>query len=316
MSRPEPARDRWGRYLLPDPTTGAIRSYTRTTTLAKALSDTSALERWGKRMVAKGLTLRPDLADVVAMTELDDRDTLDSMCAAAMEAAGAGGGAAAGAELHGLTERVDLGELRLTDVPDEHVDDVRAYVWTMARAGVEILPEHVERIIVQPGLEVAGTYDRMVRLPDGRLVIADLKTGKDLGYAWGDIAIQLAIYAHAPVVWSWAREDWDPMPAELDRTVGLVMHLPVGHATCTLWEVDLAAGWEAAQLAADVRAWRGRRSLAQVFTGRPAAAGLAERIQRAVSVTALEALWVAEREHWTPEHIEAAKRRKSALTSA
>jgi hypothetical protein len=40
------------------------------------------------------------------------------------------------------------------------------------------------------------------------------------------------------------------------------MHLPVGKATCTLYEVDIAAGWEAVQLAVAVREWRKRNDLA------------------------------------------------------
>ena len=49
----------------------------------------------------------------------------------------------------------------------------------------------------------------------------------------------------------------------VDQQHGIVMHLPVGKGECTLYEVDIAAGWEAVQLAVDVRAWRKRRDLAQ-----------------------------------------------------
>src|SRR5690606_4192456 len=49
------ARDRWGRYLLPDPQTGEIRPFTRTTTLAGTITDTYGIHRWEPRGVARGL---------------------------------------------------------------------------------------------------------------------------------------------------------------------------------------------------------------------------------------------------------------------
>ncbi len=311
MSGREPNRDRYGRYKLPDPTTGAERSFTRVTTLAKCLADTTALDRWKQRMVAKGLTERPDLADVVAMTNIDDRETLDAVCAAALEAAGAGDGARTGTRLHHLTEQVDLGLMRLTDVPAEHVDDVRAYVYALGDAGIEILPDHIERIIVNQALDVAGTYDRLVRLADGRYVIADLKTAKNLTHGQGDIAIQLAIYANADNLWNWGTYSWEPMPGDLDRTTGLVMHLPVGKGTCTLHEVDLTAGWEAASWAQVVRRWRGRRDL---FRGH-SPVDLATRIANSKTSTELEDLWRANPTAWTDAHVAQAKARRRVLAN-
>jgi len=43
----------------------------------------------------------------------------------------------------------------------------------------------------------------------------------------------------------------------------LVLHLPAGEGRCTPYLVDVAAGWEAAQLCAQARAWRARRDLAR-----------------------------------------------------
>jgi hypothetical protein len=57
----EPRRDRWGRYIIPDPETGEDREWTRATTIAGVLPDRFNLERWGERMVAYGLAQRDDL---------------------------------------------------------------------------------------------------------------------------------------------------------------------------------------------------------------------------------------------------------------
>ena len=42
----------------------------------------------------------------------------------------------------------------------------------------------------------------------------------------------------------------------LDRTTGIIIHLPAGRGTCTLYEIDLVAGYRAAQLANEIRSVR------------------------------------------------------------
>src|SRR5437870_10706498 len=63
--RGEPNRDRWGRYLLPDPETGEELAWTRVTTVSGILSDRYNLELWAQRMVALGLAKRSDLLALV-----------------------------------------------------------------------------------------------------------------------------------------------------------------------------------------------------------------------------------------------------------
>jgi len=65
-ARVEPSRDHYGRYLLPDPATGEERAWTRATTWARTLSDMTGLHKWECRMVARGITLRPDLYALAA----------------------------------------------------------------------------------------------------------------------------------------------------------------------------------------------------------------------------------------------------------
>jgi hypothetical protein len=313
MSRAEPDRDRYGRYLLPDPKTGKRRAYTRTTTVAKVLSDTTALDRWGKRMVASGMAARPELCDLARFE--DDREALDGIAEAALQAAGAGAAAEAGTNLHTLTELVDLGELRLADVPAEQVDDVRAYVFGMAKAEVEILPEYIEGLIVCSAMDVAGTFDRILRLKDGRLVIGDLKTGKNLSYSWGDIAVQLAVYANADGIYDADSGEYLPMP-EVDKEYALVMHLPVGQARMELYDVNIRAGWEAALLAKQVREHRGKKDWATSIYEYDAETALLEAVTRTDSVEALTELWSANAGRWTQAHTRAAATHKAALLAA
>lgn len=262
-------RDRLGRYVVPDPKTGKQTSWTRVTTLAKVLDDNHALEKWTLRTATAGLIARPDLF-ALAHTQLDDNRALDRTLQDALEAGSASAGANTGTALHALTEHADRGT-PITAPPDLQAD-LDAYTRTLAAAGITIDPDLIEQVLLLTGQPepVAGTADRFVTLPDGRRVIADLKTGRSLDYAWGSIAIQLACYAHAT-------HTWDPTTAthakapKVDLERALVIHLPAGQARCTLHLVDIAAGWEAAQTAFAVRAWRKQKNLATVLDLGPAA---------------------------------------------
>lgn len=283
-ARPEPSRDRYGRYLLPQPT-GKDKGYTRATTVAKTLSDTYGLTRWQVRMTAQGLTQRPDLFARVA-SAAGDAKSLDQICELAKEAAAASSGANIGTALHAFTEAVDAG--RPVTIPAPWDADVAAYTAALQAAEVAVDPAYIETVLALHSLEVAGTMDRLVTMPDGRSLIADLKTGKDLSYGWGEIAIQLALYAHADEVYDYATGQYEPMP-EVDRSEALVMHLPAGQARCDLYLVDIAAGWEAVEIAMRVRSWRKRRDLASLLPATPIAATAAEVVDEPADVsTALD----------------------------
>lgn len=262
-TRREPRRDRYGRYLLPHPTSGVEQPWTRVTTLSQTLSDKFGLNKWEQRMVCKGLSQRQDLLALAASAPADDKSTLDKVAADAKEAALAKSGANSGTALHRFVERVTRGDTHV-DIPDPWAADIAAYQETIRVAEITADPELLERIVVVSELDVAGTLDAIVHLPDGRPIVLDLKTGKDLSYAWGEIAIQLACYAHGDAMWNQQTGTYEPMPA-VDQTHALVAHLPVGQSRCTIHTVDIEAGWQAAQQAADVRDWRRRKNLSAVY---------------------------------------------------
>lgn len=322
-ARPEPKRDRYGRYLLPDPDSGKELPWTRATTFAKSISDSFGLTRWELRMAVKGVAMRADLYALAAAT--DDRTKLDRIAADAKEAAAASSGANLGSALHGFTERLDRGET--VDVPEPWRGDVAAYHKALNRAKVRIRSQYIERIIVVPELRVAGTLDRIVE-HSGGLHIADVKTGKDLSYGWLEIAIQLALYAHAGAMWNDTTHTYEPMPT-VDPNWGIVMHLPVGKARCDLYQVDIGAGWEAAQTCQQVRQWRNRRDLSTplvVADWDPLANlarqnstnQLAAQIDAAATIGELEAIWIrADAEGtWTSALTAAAAKRKKQLQTA
>lgn len=274
--RPEPKRDRWGRYLI------GGKPYTRVTTFAASIDDRFNLEQWKVRMCAAGLVARQDLF-AQAAANIDNKQKLNKLCDEAIEAAKGSAGANLGSALHSFTEQVDLG---LTPtVPAPWDADIAAYTATLEANGVTISPQYVERIVVHHGLGVAGTFDRLVTVDGWPLpVIADLKTGNlEHASAFGAIAVQLACYAMAQDLYDPASDLLEPMPP-VDPNRALVIHLPAGKATCTLHVVDIAAGWRAAQLCRQVRDWRKQKDLASPFTVGSLGPGVAERVA-----------WLAER---------------------
>lgn len=251
-------RDRYGRYLIPaedDPKKKV--AHTRATTVAKTLSDTYNLELWGKRMTAIGLTRRADLYARVAACDPDDRKTLNALLEEAQEAAAATVGRNLGTALHSFTERHDRGD-DVSAVPAPWDADLRAYALELRQRHVTVVPSMIERVVVLEELGIAGTFDRLLQVPRlGSLpVVGDLKTAKEL-YELGEIAMQLALYAHGDFIWNPKTKTREPMP-EVNKEQAIVMHLPPGQATCTLLVVDIVAGWEAVQQAMWARDWRNR----------------------------------------------------------
>ena len=304
-------RDRWGRYLLPQPPewglsehwdSGHIRAmptrvsggkdvpagekaWTRASTFAKSISDTYTLSQWAQRMAIKGITLREDLYALAAATPLEDKDTLNDIAERAKDAAGAKAAAALGTAVHAFTEQYDRGQE--PTVPAAWRPDVDAYAALTRALGLRFDASLIERTVAVSSIGklnsaagVAGTFDRIatvtqnVELADGltlgdyrvdvgdRLIV-DLKTGRDLSYGWYEIAIQLALYANADAIWDRHSNTYYPMP-EVNKKLGLVIHLPVGKGEATAYWVDIERGWRGAQLAEMVREWRNIRNLASI----------------------------------------------------
>jgi len=306
--------DRYNRYLIPHPVTGKKVAWTRATTYAKSIADTYALTQWQMRMAVKGLASRPDLYALAASTPVDDRDKLNKIAEDAKEAAAASAGANSGTALHAFSEQLDRGEKPVVPAPWDA--DIRAYQNSLATHGIRIRPEYIERKVVVPDITVAGTLDRLVD-HDGELVVGDLKTGQNLDFGWLEIAIQLALYARASHLWDPATRTHTPMPA-VSLARALVFHVPSGRARATVYEVDVAAGWAAAELCGRVREWRKRRDLATPLgaTARrpePAADPILQLIDGAASVGQLTRIWSANTAAWTATHTAAAAARKNVL---
>lgn len=293
----EPPRDRWGRYLLSGPGMTKPESHTRATTMARTLADTFNLDQWGRRMLLQGASKRPDLVALAATLdpeERNDKAQLNKLADQCQEAAAASSGANYGTAVHAFTAKLDAGDKVVAPPPLDR--DLAAYASTLAERGIRTVPQMIERVVsLQIGdARVAGTLDRanLVDRPGWDLpVIGDVKTAKEI-WSFGEIAIQLALYANADLLHDIPSGTYAPMPA-MDKTRGLVFHLPVGRAACTVYVVDLVAGWEAVQLALDVRRYRDRTDLAVPFDmvaasapAAPAGDDLMAQLEQSLAITA------------------------------
>lgn len=254
--------DRYGRYRLPDLETGEDRTWTRVSTLAETLEDQYGLTKWKMRNAVWGVCQRPDLMALAQSADLEeDKHQLDDLCEQGMNAAGSNARSNIGTALHKFAERLDRGEK--FRIPKEYQAELDAYQAVKTAGSIQTSPMYIERIILCPAVGVAGTTDRIVRVNGVSVQIADLKTGTDLKYSWGKIAIQLACYAHGDAMWDDRLGEYEPMPSGIDLEHGVVIHVPAGEGRAQLFDVDLKAGWVAAQTAYEVRQWRKNKELSK-----------------------------------------------------
>ncbi len=237
------------------------------TTVAKIPDDTYALDQWRKRMVVTGMAMSPPLVERAA-AHFDERDKLDEIAEEALVVARSHEAAARGTAAHRITERIDLG---LQVIDTELSRQVEA-AWTKALddAGLDVVPELVERIVVYPQRFIAGRFDRICRRrSDQHGVIVDLKTGDNAVRYPHSISVQLAMYANAPAMAGpippagGTTTHFDELPAKLDREVGYIVHMPA-EDKAEVVPIDIAAGWQAVeQIVFPVLEWRARKDLVQ-----------------------------------------------------
>lgn len=314
-------RDRWGRpMILPVGEPQAV-PYQRCTRFIDCLDDSYNLTQWKQRMTAIGIATRPDLV-LAASAARNDKPALNGICKQAMDAAASSAAANIGTALHALLENIDKG-IDVGPVPAAYEADLVAY----QRAMEPFRIVGIERFSVNDDLRVAGTHDRTVEF-EGVHYIADLKTGS-IEYGALKIAMQLAVYAHSDL---YDPEMEERSPLVVDQSRALVMHLPAGSGQCTLHWADIAAGWEAVQVAVQVWAWRKRKHLMTPFSTTsaatpepdPTAPGfrggepdeLGYQIMTARTAQDLAALWTANQDRWVERHTIMAKVRKAELAAS
>jgi len=295
IAPPEVKRDRWGRYIVTNPD-GKPTAHTRATTVASTIEDRYNLEKWQQRMVAAGLANRPDLAALAASHHpTDDKKTYNKLCNDAIEAAKASAGANTGTALHKMTEDIDRGTKAVADFPAQYHGHLIKYTETLSTNNITVHPGCIEAVLIEDNYTVCGTADRVVTLPDGRNLIADLKTGATVHFSWLAISIQLAIYANHTAMWDTETQQRKPR-IDVDTDHALVIHMPssADPPTCELHLIDIKQGWRHYETAMEVRSARnGADGLAERYLfsdATPAAtveqttATIRARLERAVTL--------------------------------
>ena len=248
-----------GRYSLPSPDgSGQNKLYTRATNIAKVLDDTYNLQKWSNRQVALGVARTPSIAAAIN-ADHDDNRRLDQLCEQALTVAGGTEKRDLGTALHRLIERHDRGEAHHDGEWRDHLD---AYDAALAAHRLTIDREWIEVVLVNETYGIAGRVDRLLQDPEGRLVVADLKTG---GYrSWLAWATQFAVYATATHWWSERYDQLNPIPPDMIRQDhSLAIHLPAQESPphCQIHALSVPAGLDAMLMALEVRRMRANDKL-------------------------------------------------------
>lgn len=272
--RPEPRRDRWGRYVLPDPRSGEERSWQRVTTFCKVTTDQYNLTQWQLRTCAKGLSGREDLVALAATYDItEDAKKFNELCEEAKTAGGAKSAANTGTALHAMAEEYD--ETGDTEgIMPRYRPRVLQYAAALAEHGVHVVGDMIERIVCHTGYEVVGTLDRVFRLADGSYVIGDLKTGKNLSYSENEICVQTWLYAagfNAHGVWDHDKQAWVDPGFTVREDISLVVHLPANNPEeCAVYAADTGGtGRRGAELCHAVKAYRATKGTLTEYSGPP-----------------------------------------------
>lgn len=298
-----------GRYALYNPETGKPATFQRVTNFCKLLEDQSGLIGWTAQRVAKGMAHEDadHLLVEAAAASPDDRNTLERIWQAAKKLGGGDKAAEDGTTIHHLTEGLDRGEeIR---IPAKWRGHIARYQQLIEEGPLEVLPDYIERVVVNTLVGTAGTFDRLCRvkrdttvafpsgktveLKQGEYVILDVKTSKSLYYSQLSFGIQFACYAHSKYLFNVETEKYEELP-EINKQVAFIAWLPSTKGDGELVAVDIEAGWEAAQECIRVRALRGNKKMtAQVLIlGQDEdPETFAGRIKAARSKDELNAIW-------------------------
>lgn len=242
-----------GRYQLPAPDGKGRKQYTRATNIAKLLDDTYNLTQWAKRQVALGVARTPSIAAAIN-ADHDNKQRLDQLCEQALTIAGGTEKRDLGTALHRLIERHDRAEIHHDGEWKDHID---AYDAALAAHRLKIRREWCEVVLINETYGIAGRVDRLLEDPEGRLVVADLKTG---GFkSWLAWATQFAIYATATHWWEEKIDRLEPIePGMIRQDHSLAIHLPAQETPphCQIHALSVPAGMDAMLMALEVRRMR------------------------------------------------------------
>ncbi|QNJ57101.1 exonuclease [Gordonia phage Rabbitrun] len=238
--------------------------YARMSGIAKPLDSKEGLVDWAAAQAAVGVMLdeaaRSKIVTLINEYDADPwnngddgsfksgKSRLKEAVEQARTTAGQNVASAAGTEFHTLGELHNRG--KTPRIVQEHL--VPLYEHYKERvAPLKFLNQ--ELFVVNDELQLAGSLDYLIELPDGRVVVGDLKTGKwDFKYPMS-CTTQIAGYANS-VVYDQATGIRTPIHPDLDTSVGLLVHFPIKtkNPKVRFYELDLELGMRAARIAGEL----------------------------------------------------------------
>lgn len=257
VARPQPERGRYGWYKIVDKATGEIVERQRATNIVGRLDDKTGLVDWKARKAVEGVVRSADLVERIAQFEIDPQDReskwqVKQLIEEALGISGGSDGALAGKHMHTNFEADDLGLEPALDLPEPYAKDVLARQAALTQAGLIVVPELIEAIVVNEALALPGTgmMDRGVKDPKGlfrsdpdpeTVLIFDDKTGAKLHPLVH--AAQMFFYASGQFIYDPVTHNRIPMP-KIDQKVGIICHTPVGKNVSTLYAINIELGGE------------------------------------------------------------------------
>lgn len=253
---------------------GIRAAYSRASSLSEHLEAKDHIHRWEMRYLAKAMGQNEDLAALAAVetysTGVSDAvfgreksasgRRLDDIIARALDRVRIHEKADRGTAVHGATEP---GAPGLQQIPEALRGPTAAFHEINRREVIDIVA--TEQFTANDTTMSAGTFDHLVRVPGHPLltdyVIADKKTGRFSPFEW---IIQLSSYANGEP-YDTSNDTRPAWPGPINKDWGLVWQIDCDSAEVKLWLVDLAFGWEMAQIAARVRDAHQRTDLAAEY---------------------------------------------------
>lgn len=243
--------------------------YSRSSNAGKVLDDDSNLTDWKLRTVVAGAAQRPELLAMASTLDIDqDKKKLRDIAEECLVAGKGQRRAIIGTAVHAMFDHIDRDDGWVP--PPQFNDLIDAYVATLEVWG--LVPVGIELHCINDEFHLAGTCDRHYRttktlvapdgqvIPIGSVIVADTKTGKELEYAAGSYATQLAAYVDS-VQYDVETDERIPWETAPNGDWALIIHADSGDTRVDVYWVDIRAGRLGLQLAREVRAWRKRDDL-------------------------------------------------------
>ena len=254
-------------------------TYTRASYMADFVTDKAHIHKWEMRYLAKAMGQNEDLAALAAcetystgLTDLPKTQQektasgrrLDEIIERAFDRVRLHEKADQGTAVHGFTEPKWWAQEPHEAVPERLRGGVAAFWEINRRECIEIVA--TEQFTANDTTMSAGTFDHLVRIPGHPLfrdefIIADKKTGNFDPFEW---IIQLATYANGEP-YDTETDTRPAWPGPVNKDWGLVWQIDCAKSEVKLWVIDLALGWELAQIAARVRDIHARDDFAVAY---------------------------------------------------